>query len=84
VQDAEGGWWMVFLAFRPVGGGYWHHLGRETFLASVTWDADGWPVVNGGRTISAQMAVQGLPEHSLPAPAVREGFDGPLGHAWNR
>ena len=35
VEDAEGRWWMVFLAFRPVGGGYWHHLGRETYLAPV-------------------------------------------------
>ena len=42
VEAADGSWWMVFLAFRPVSG-YWHHLGRETFLAPVTWDADGWP-----------------------------------------
>ena len=36
---------MVFLGFRPQAGRF-HHLGRETFLAPVTWSADGWPVVN--------------------------------------
>jgi xylan 1,4-beta-xylosidase len=83
VQDAEGGWWMVFLAFRPVGGWYWHHLGRETFLAPVTWEADGWPVVNEGRSIPQEMTVRGLPEHPVPPVPVREAFDGPLGPAWN-
>jgi len=83
VQDAEGNWWMVFLAFRPAGGGYWHHLGRETFLAPVRWDADGWPVVNEGRTIALDMKVAGLPELAAPAPPVRDGFDAPLGLLWN-
>jgi beta-xylosidase len=36
---------MVFLGVRPHGGTPgWHVLGRETFLAPVTWK-DGWPVV---------------------------------------
>jgi xylan 1,4-beta-xylosidase len=83
VQDGDGNWWMVFLAFRPVGGWYWHHLGRETFLAPVRWDAEGWPVVNEGRTIGLEMAVAGLPAHPGPAPAVRDEFSGPLGPAWN-
>src|SRR5262245_26506144 len=49
VEDGAGNWWMVFLAFRPQGGFYWQHLGRETFLAPVRWDAQGWPVVNDGK-----------------------------------
>ncbi|MFR0357487.1 glycoside hydrolase family 43 protein [Streptomyces sediminimaris] len=45
VQAPDGSWWMVFLGVRPHGGTPgWHVLGRETFLAPVTW-ADGWPVV---------------------------------------
>ncbi|MET8977071.1 glycoside hydrolase family 43 protein [Streptomyces sp. NPDC004539] len=45
VQAPDGTWWMVFLGVRPGGGTPgWHVLGRETFLAPVTW-ADGWPVV---------------------------------------
>jgi xylan 1,4-beta-xylosidase len=83
VQDTEGHWWMVFLAFRPVGGGYWHHLGRETFLAPLAWGTDGWPVVNEGRTIAQQMTVAGLPEYAAPATPARDEFDGPLSLAWN-
>ena len=45
VQAPDGLWWMVLLGVRPRGGTPgWHVLGRETFLAPVTW-ADGWPVV---------------------------------------
>jgi alpha-N-arabinofuranosidase len=83
VQDGEGNWWAVLLAFRPVGGGYWHHLGRETFLAPVAWDEAGWPVVNQGRPIALRMDARGLPERPVAAPAARDDFDGPLGFAWN-
>ncbi|WP_330274783.1 glycoside hydrolase family 43 protein [Lentzea sp. NBC_00516] len=45
VQAPDGAWWMVLLGVRPGGGTPgWHVLGRETFLAPVTW-TDGWPVV---------------------------------------
>ncbi|MFC7532022.1 glycoside hydrolase family 43 protein [Actinoplanes sp. GCM10030250] len=45
VEGPDGSWWMVFLGVRPGGGTPgWHVLGRETFLAPVTW-VDGWPVV---------------------------------------
>jgi xylan 1,4-beta-xylosidase len=57
VQDPNGNWWMVFLAFRTVSVPFctWHQLGRETFLAPVTWQ-DGWPVVNGGLPIEEIMS----------------------------
>jgi xylan 1,4-beta-xylosidase len=82
VLDHEGGWWMVFLAFRPVGGWYWHHLGRETYLAPVTWDTDGWPVVNEGRLVTPEMAVRGLPAAPWPKPETRTGFASPAGPEW--
>ncbi|WP_328472723.1 glycoside hydrolase family 43 protein [Actinoplanes sp. NBC_00393] len=45
VQAPDGSWWMVLLGARPRGGTPgWHVLGRETFLAPVTW-VDDWPVV---------------------------------------
>ncbi|MFC5911674.1 family 43 glycosylhydrolase, partial [Streptacidiphilus monticola] len=45
VQAPDGSWWMVLLGVRPQGGTPgWHILGRETFLAPVTWQ-DGWPLV---------------------------------------
>jgi alpha-N-arabinofuranosidase len=82
VEAPDGSWWMVFLAFRPVSG-YWHNLGRETFLAPVTWDADGWPVVNGGQAIGLEVKAARLGAHSFPPSPLRTGFDAPLGPEWN-
>ncbi|MBE5759664.1 MAG: glycoside hydrolase family 43 protein [Clostridiales bacterium] len=45
VSDADGNWYMVFLGFR-ISQKYFHHLGRETFLAPIEWK-DGWPVIKG-------------------------------------
>ncbi|WP_246147714.1 glycoside hydrolase family 43 protein [Nonomuraea turkmeniaca] len=65
VQAPDGSWWMVLLGVRPRGGTPgWHVLGRETFLAPVTW-VDGWPVV--GELAS------GTPDGS--AVADRDDFD---------
>lgn len=55
VRDGKGNWWLVCLGIRQHGP--WprfHHLGRETFLAPVTWE-DGWPVVDGGEPLATQM-----------------------------
>jgi beta-xylosidase len=63
VEAADGSWWLVFLGVRVRGGTPGHHvLGRETFLAPVTWDAAGWPVV--GEIVSGP-----------PATAERDDFD---------
>lgn len=61
VQASDGSWWMMFLAYRNIGGSY-HHLGRETCLAPVEWPEGGWPIVNGGNPIDTLMAVS----HMLP------------------
>lgn len=45
VEAPDGTWCAVMLASRPVRGVC--PLGRETFLAKVTWEDD-WPVVNAG------------------------------------
>lgn len=45
VETPEGDWYMVMLAVRPLDG--YTTMGRETFLAKVTWEND-WPVVNPG------------------------------------
>jgi alpha-N-arabinofuranosidase len=42
----DGSTWAVLLGIRPHGGRH-HHLGRETFLAPVAWDDDGWPRMSG-------------------------------------
>lgn len=45
VETKNGEWYMVMLAVRPLMG--YTTMGRETFLAKVTWEED-WPVVNAG------------------------------------
>ncbi|MFG6202352.1 glycoside hydrolase family 43 protein [Nonomuraea sp. JJY05] len=67
VQAPDGAWWMVFLGVRPRGGTPgWHVLGRETFLAPVTWEG-GWPVV--GEIVSGTPAGPFMDDFDLP------GFD---------
>lgn len=61
VEDRNGDWWMVNLAFRPQTMGQ-HLTGRETYLAPVKWNEEGWPVVNGNGTISLEMDVTTLPQ----------------------
>jgi len=45
VDDGNGNWYIIMLASRPCK----RHssMGRESFLAKVTWE-DGWPVINAG------------------------------------
>lgn len=59
VEDKNGNWWLVFLGIRRFSHALLHNLGRETFLAPVTWDENGWPVVgyNGNGTIELYMEV---------------------------
>lgn len=72
VQAPDGSWWMVLLGVRPGGGTPgWHVLGRETYLAPVTW-VDGWPVVGD---VSPVMPAPPWPPRPVPAPPVRDDFD---------
>ena len=82
VQAADGSWWMVFLGIRLHGWQY-HNLGRETFLAPVTWQ-DGWPVVNEGRAVQLQMDVRApASQHPWEEPG-RDDFNGEtLALDWN-
>ena len=77
VEDENGNWWMVALAVRCIGENgnnlMLHNLGRETFLAPVTWE-NGWPVVNEGRRIEAQMQAA-LPAESLHAQDQEDVYD---------
>ncbi|GAB3820792.1 glycoside hydrolase family 43 protein [Pontibacter rugosus] len=45
VQTQNGEWWAIFLATRPYDTEDHYNIGRETFLAPVTWK-DGWPIIN--------------------------------------
>ncbi len=83
VQAHDGSWWMVCLGFRIQGGNH-HLMGRETFLAPVSWDRGGWPVVNGNGDIALDMDVPTLPQKPFPAREVRNEFESErLGPEWS-
>ncbi|QUQ65475.1 glycoside hydrolase family 43 protein [Kutzneria sp. CA-103260] len=72
VQAPDGSWWMLLLGVRPGGGTPgWHVLGRETYLAPVSW-VDGWPVV--GELLPA-MSDPPWPLRPTPEPSSRDDFD---------
>lgn len=82
VQAHDGSWWIVFLAVRL--NDVWFHLGRETFLAPVSWTNDGWPVINGGNLITLEMEANVLPAHPFERPLTRDDFNSAcLGMQWN-
>lgn len=74
VQLKDGSWWAVCLGIRPVNGKY-QHLGRETFLAPVTWDADGWPKVGKDGVVQETYLFPNLPSHVWMEQPVRDDFD---------
>lgn len=58
VETKDGKWYAVFLGCRPYEGDY-YNIGRETFMAPVTWK-DGWPhILDGNETV----------QYQYPAPA---------------
>ena len=59
VELKDGSWYMVMLASR-IYGGYHKNLGRETFIAPVSWEND-WPIVSPGT---------GKVEWTYPAPSL--------------
>ena len=79
-QAADGSWWIVFLAYRRYGGDF-HHLGRETFLAPVTWEK-GWPVVNGGMPVAERMTVRMPAVPEKPQPDNRHYDFATIGPEW--
>lgn len=80
--ETPDGWWAVFLGIRPQDGPF-HHLGRETMLAPVTWDSDGWPMFGNGGKVEVEMAAPKLEPHLWSEEPSREEFSGDgLGLDW--
>jgi alpha-N-arabinofuranosidase len=83
VELPDGTWWCVFLGIRPSRGRH-HHLGRETFLAPVTWGRDGWPVIGDRGRVEFEMHAPALPSAPVALPSPRDDFDArTLATAWN-
>lgn len=85
IEAHDGSWWLVFLAFRTLSQYQaYHHLGRETFLAPVTWSADGWPLISPEKAVQLQIETATLPPHPWPAEPERDDFTAPnLRLCWN-
>lgn len=77
MEDANGNWWMVCLAIRPCGKApnrvLLHNLGRETYLAPITWTEDGWPIAGEGGLIDIEM--DGPLPGEQPGPVCRDFAD---------
>jgi alpha-N-arabinofuranosidase len=83
VQAQDGSWWAVFLGIRPVSYPKRHHLGRETYLAPVSWTVDGWPIIGHGGHVESIMDSPTLSGNPWPLPAIRDNFDDTaLGFDW--
>jgi xylan 1,4-beta-xylosidase len=84
IQDHNGRWWVVFLAFRPLRQYQnYHHLGRETFLAPVEWRGE-WPVIARDGLIFLEMEGGNLTPQTWEAEPIRDDFDNlTLNFQWN-
>jgi xylan 1,4-beta-xylosidase len=87
VQMEDGSWWALFLGIRPVSVpfvGRYHHLGRETFLAPVTWSAEGWPVIGDQSKMTERLTAQTLIQGDEYLPVSIDNFDSTqLQLCWN-
>lgn len=80
----DGSWWMVCLGVRPQGNPPCAHLGRETFLAPVRWDDQGWPRVGQLGRLRVEMDGPEFGPAPWPTEPERDDFDGrQLGAQWN-
>lgn len=83
VQLKDGSWWAVCLGIRPQNGKF-QHLGRETFLAPITWTKDGWPKVGADGIVREEFPRPNLPVHVWEKDPIQDDFDSStLNLYWN-
>ncbi|RCW74764.1 alpha-N-arabinofuranosidase [Saliterribacillus persicus] len=84
IQYGDGTWWAVFLGIRPIGYPQKHHLGRETFLAPVKWDTEGWPIIGDNGVISTKMNAPSNAETLVSPVLFYDDFsETTLNNKWN-
>jgi xylan 1,4-beta-xylosidase len=84
-QAVDGSWWIVVLGVRPNGYPPAYHLGRETFLAPVTWTDQNWPVIGDNGKVPLVFDVPGLTfQQKIVDVNCRDDFIAQtLGAEWN-
>lgn len=78
IIETPDGWWLVCLGIRKIPdekGGFFHYLGRETFLAPLKWNAEDWPIGAANGIVKEKIKAPKLPVHSWPKDSVRDDFD---------
>ena len=84
INAHDGSWWIVFHGYRSNSDGTHHILGRETCLAPVSWQKNGWPEVNGNGTVTEDMTCKTLPLKPFEAKPSKIDFEtDKLGLEWN-
>lgn len=75
VQDNNGNWWMVHLAFRQMGKWtLYHTTGREVYLVPVTFHKDGWFTAGDNGTTRATIETDRLPKELVQKPCKSYDF----------
>ncbi|HSI74762.1 MAG TPA: family 43 glycosylhydrolase, partial [Lunatimonas sp.] len=74
VQTQNGEWWATFLATRPYDLNDSYNIGREVFLAPVTWTDDDWPIINADfEAVQFTYPVPDLPKSTQPMDFPKSG-----------
>jgi beta-xylosidase len=83
VQDQAG---RTFLLYHAYEASTFEFVGRQALLDEVTWNADGWPVINGGKgpsssaafpSTAAQRRIPGVIEDDFNKAAIDPGWQWP-------
>lgn len=66
VDTPDGDYYVAYLCGRPIGDKKRCILGRETALAEVVWDENGWLRLKDGGVVPPTQYSSNLPEHKFP------------------
>lgn len=58
IEGKNGRWWAVCHGIRPICYPFKHNLGRETMLAPVTWNDEGWPILGEQGRLLEEITLQ--------------------------
>jgi xylan 1,4-beta-xylosidase len=80
VTDPTNRTFLLYHAYHPTD---FEYVGRQGLLDEMTWDAQGWPAINGGQGPSQSAASPlGKAQSRMTAPVDDDFARGPLDPAW--
>lgn len=76
IEDGNGNWWMVHLAFRQIDRWRMYHTtGRETYLVPVTFQKDGWFTAGENGTTRMEVETDRIPDSVKQTTSRRYTFE---------